>query len=154
MLTAKRWTNCKATSPASSRRRVHPRASVMTQKCIEEFRPRKRAQGALPITVRGFCLLLILIATTGALVWAQGGRGRGATTATNGFYRFNYGAEEMQPINYPAEPIATKHQITLHGQTIEYTARVGFMPIRHATTGVAEGHLFSIYYARDGRTDK
>ena len=60
----------------------------------------------------------------------------------------------MQPINYPAQPIATQHQITLHGETIQYTARVGFMPIRHATTGVTEGHLFYVYYSKNGVTDK
>ena len=60
----------------------------------------------------------------------------------------------MQPISYPAQPIATQHQITLHSETIQYTARVGFMPIRHATSGVTEGHLFYIYYSKNGVTDK
>ena len=98
-------------------------------------------------------LPLVLIAAV-SVAFAQGGRGRGATGATNGFYRFNYGAEEMQPISYPEHPIATKHQITLHGETLAYTARVGFMPIKHATTGVTYGHLFYVYYAKDGVTDK
>ena len=60
----------------------------------------------------------------------------------------------MQPIDYPAQPIATQHQITLHGETITYTARVGFMPIKQATSGVTEGHLFYVYYAKNGVTDK
>ncbi len=60
----------------------------------------------------------------------------------------------MQPINYPAEPIATQHKITLHGETIEYTAHVGFIPIHQATSGVTEGHLFYIYYSKNGVTDK
>ena len=60
----------------------------------------------------------------------------------------------MQPISYPAQPIATQHQITLHNETIQYTARVGFMPIRHATSGVTEGHLFYVYYSKNGVTDK
>ena len=60
----------------------------------------------------------------------------------------------MQPINYPAQPIATQHQITLHGETIQYTARVGFMPIHQATSGVTEGHLFYVYYSKNGVTDK
>ena len=46
---------------------------------------------------------------------------------TNDFYRFNYTGEEMQPIKYPAQPITTQHQITLHGETIKYTAHVGFI---------------------------
>ena len=65
-----------------------------------------------------FCVSLLSISLLRAAAFAQG---RGASTATNGFYRFNYTMEEMQPIRYPAEPIATKHQITLHGETIEYT---------------------------------
>src|ERR1051325_4548594 len=96
-------------------------------------------------------IFLILVA---AEAFAQG-RGRGgAAGATNGFYRFNYGAEEMQAINYPAEPITTQHQITLQKETIQYTSHVGFMPIRHATSGVTEGHLFYVYYSKNGVTDK
>jgi carboxypeptidase C (cathepsin A) len=99
------------------------------------------------------CIFVILIAVTGVAAFAQG-RGRGAG-ATNDFYRFNYSSEEgMQPINYPAQPIVTQHQITLHGETIQYSAHVGFMPIRQATSGVTEGHLFYIYYAKSGVTDK
>ncbi|HXA49892.1 MAG TPA: hypothetical protein VNV86_06305, partial [Candidatus Acidoferrum sp.] len=98
--------------------------------------------------------MLALIAATGTTAFAQG-RGRGAVGgATNGFYRFNYQQEEMQPIAYPAQPIATQHQITLHGETIPYTARVGFMPIRHATSGVTEGHLFYVYYSKNDVKDK
>jgi len=96
--------------------------------------------------------ILILIAATGAGAFAQG---RGAAAgATNDFYRFNYNAEEMQPIHYPAEPIATQHQIALHGETIQYTAHVGFLPIHQATSGVTEGHLFYVYYSKNGVTDK
>ena len=81
------------------------------------------------------------------------GRG-GAAAATNGFYRYNYGVDEIQPIDYPTEPIATQHEIKLHGETIPYTARLGFIPIKHATTGAVEGHMFYVYYAKNGVTDK
>src|SRR5580704_3872322 len=98
-------------------------------------------------------IILMLIAATSAGAFAQG-RGRGGG-ATNDFYRFNYSSTEgMQPIRYPAEPIATQHKITLQGQTIEYTARVGFIPIHQATSGVTEGHLFYIYYSKNNVTDK
>ena len=100
---------------------------------------------------RSLCLFLLIAAGS---AWAQGGRGRGGAGATNDFYRFNYGEESMQPIVYPAQPIATQHEITLHGETIPYTARVGFMPIHQATSGVIEGHLFYVYYAKNGVTDK
>jgi carboxypeptidase C (cathepsin A) len=99
-------------------------------------------------------ILIGLIAAAGVAAFAQGGRGAGAG-ATNDFYRFNYNSgEEMQRIDYPAQPIVTKHEITLHGETIPYTANVGFMPIKQATSGVTQGHLFYVYYAKTGVTDK
>jgi carboxypeptidase C (cathepsin A) len=97
------------------------------------------------------CGLVILVAAMGVVVLAQG---RGGAGATNNFYRFNYTLDEMQPIAYPAQPIVTQHQITLQRETIKYTAHVGFMPIRNATSSVSEGHLFYVYYAKDGVTDK
>ena len=100
------------------------------------------------------CYSLCLIGAAGMGATVASAQGRGAATATNGFYRFDYTKDEMQPIEYPARPVATEHSITLHGETIPYTARVGFMPIRHATTGVSQGHLFYIYYSRNGVTDK
>ena len=97
------------------------------------------------------CGFVILIA---AMVVGAFAQGRGAGSTPNNFYRFNYSLEEMQPINYPAQPITTHHQITLQKEIIGYTANVGFMPIHNATSGVTEGHLFYIYYAKDGVTDK
>ncbi len=97
------------------------------------------------------CALALLIAAMGAAAFAQG---RGGTSAPNNFYRYNYTLEEMQPIDYPAQPISTKHQITIQKQTIQYTAHVGFMPIRNATSGMSEGHLFYIYYSKDDVPDK
>ncbi|MBZ5497047.1 MAG: peptidase S10 [Acidobacteriia bacterium] len=97
------------------------------------------------------CSCVILIA---AMVVGAFAQGRGAGSAPNNFFRFNYSLEEMQPINYPPQPITTQHQITLGGETIQYTAHVGFMPIRNATSGVSEGHLFYIYYSKNGVTDK
>ncbi len=80
------------------------------------------------------CLIPILIAAAAPGAFAQGRAGRGGG-ATNDFYRFNYTSDEpMQRIDYPAQPIATDHEITLHGETIAYTARVGFMPIKQATS--------------------
>ena len=97
--------------------------------------------------------LLIVIAAMSIDVFGQGRGGRGGG-GTNDFFRFNYGSEEMQPIAYPAKPITTQHQITLHGETIQYTAHVGFVPIHQATSGVTEGHLFYVYYSKNGVTDK
>ncbi len=97
------------------------------------------------------CSIVTLIA---AMVVGAFAQGRGAGSAPNNFYRFNYSLDEMLPIDYPAQPIVTKHQITLQKETIQYTANVGFIPIRNATSRVTEGHLFYVYYARDGVTDK
>lgn len=98
------------------------------------------------------CGFIVIVAALAVGAFAQG-RG-GASSATNDFYRFLYTGDEMEPISYPAQPIETKHQITLQGESINYTAHVGFMPIRNATSGVTEGHLFYIYYSKDGVTDK
>jgi carboxypeptidase C (cathepsin A) len=95
--------------------------------------------------------LAVLIAAAAAGAFAQG---RGAGSAPNNFFRFNYSLDEMQPIDYPDKPITSRHQITLQNETIQYTAYVGFMPIRNATSGISEGHLFYIHYAKDGVTDK
>jgi carboxypeptidase C (cathepsin A) len=97
--------------------------------------------------------LVVVIAAMSINVFGQGRGGRGGG-GTNDFFRFNYGAEEMQPIAYPAKPITTQHQITLHGETIQYTAHVGFTPIHQATSGVTEGHLFYVYYSKNGVSDK
>jgi carboxypeptidase C (cathepsin A) len=103
--------------------------------------------------VRNLLVTVTLIAAIPAGALAQGRGGPGG--ATHGFYRYNYGIDEVQqPVQYPAEPIATKHEIKLHGETIPYTARLGFIPIKHATTGSIEGRLFYVYYAKDGVTDK
>ena len=93
----------------------------------------------------------LIAAAMSAGLFAQG---RGAGAATNNFYRFNYSLDDMQPINYPAQPITTQHEIKLAKETIKYTAHVGFIPLRHATSGASEGHLFYVYYAKDGVTDK
>jgi carboxypeptidase C (cathepsin A) len=98
-------------------------------------------------------VLLTLTASMSIAAFAQGGRG-GPGGATNDFFRFNYGADRMNPIAYPAKPITTQHSITLHGQKIDYTAHVGFEAIHQATSGETEGHLFYIYYSKNGVTDK
>lgn len=103
---------------------------------------------------RELCSCFVLIAAAGVNALAQGGRA-GAVAAPSDFYRFNYTAgEDMQPIKYPAQPITTQHQITLHGETIKYTAHVGFIPIKQATTGATQGHLFYTYYSKDDVADR
>ena len=95
-----------------------------------------------------------LAVLTAVLSVSASAQARGGGAAPNNFYRFNYSLEEMQPIDYPARPITTQHQITLQNETIPYTAHVGFLPIRNATSGVTEGHLFYVYYSKNGVSDK
>ncbi|HEY7855622.1 MAG TPA: peptidase S10, partial [Terriglobales bacterium] len=71
----------------------------------------------------------------------------------NDFYRYNYNAAETAAIK-DAPPVVTEHQVTVGGETINYSAHVGFMPIHNATTQVTEGHLFYVYYAKSGVTDQ
>src|SRR5436305_1109809 len=101
-----------------------------------------------------FWVTALLVSAMSLPLFAQGGRGPGANT--NDFYRFTYtySGEDLQPVKYPAQPITSQHEITLHGETIQYTASVGFMPIKHATSGVTQGHLFYVYYSKNNVTDR
>jgi carboxypeptidase C (cathepsin A) len=110
--------------------------------------------------------------------WAQGGRnqggraaqqqqagapaagrgGRGAATAPETgagaveFYSFDTSAGAGQPIP-DSQPIETHQKITLNGQTLSYTTRAGFLPLRNATTGQTEAHIFYTSYSKDGVSD-
>jgi carboxypeptidase C (cathepsin A) len=44
------------------------------------------------------------------------------------------------------EIVTTRHQIDLGGRTVNYTARAGFLPIRHNETGEARAHVFFMAY--------
>ena len=46
-------------------------------------------------------------------------------------------------------PVVTHHTISLGGTPLRYTARTGMMPIRNERSGVTEGNIFYVYYARD-----
>lgn len=102
--------------------------------------------------MKTFLAIFVLGASASVAVLAQG-RG-GPASQSNDFFRFNYNAERMNPIVYPAKPITTQHSITVHGEKIDYTAHVGFEPIHNATSGEVQGHLFYVYYSKNGVTDK
>jgi carboxypeptidase C (cathepsin A) len=78
----------------------------------------------------------------------------------NDFFRYNY-KEKLPPkkampapVMPPApEMVVTHHQVTINGQVLRYTAYTGMMPIRNVTTGVTEGQMFYIYYAKEGVTN-
>lgn len=82
---------------------------------------------------------------------ARGGRG-GAPEPAGDFFDFETGAPSGAPI--PDSPPSESHQkITLGGQALAYTARAGYLPLRSATSGQSQAHLFFTYYAKDGVSD-
>ncbi len=52
----------------------------------------------------------------------------------------------------PGEPVVTKHQITLDGKPLKYTATAGLMPI-HNEQGELEAQIFHVAYTRDDAGD-
>ena len=84
---------------------------------------------------------------------ARGGRGGGAAVpATSEFY--NYDPTAGSEPSFPEGPPTETHQkITLNGEALAYTARVGYMPLRNATTGQSQAHLFYTCYSKDGAAD-
>ncbi len=50
------------------------------------------------------------------------------------------------------EPVVSHGSITLRGQPLKYTARTGMMPIKDDKTGIVEGNIFYVYYAKDGES--
>ena len=81
----------------------------------------------------------------------RGGRGGGGAPAAANSEFYNYdttaGGGQAIPDSSPAE---THQKITLGGQSLAYTARAGFMPVRNATTGQSEAHIFFTSYSKDG----
>ncbi|MBE0594401.1 MAG: peptidase S10, partial [Gemmatimonadales bacterium] len=51
----------------------------------------------------------------------------------------------------PGEPVVTKHSARIEGQTVSYTAEVGWLPIRE--DGKVTAKMFYVAYTRDGVTD-
>jgi carboxypeptidase C (cathepsin A) len=80
----------------------------------------------------------------------RGGRGAAAPApATSEFYNYDPTASTGQQIQ-DAPPAESHQKVTAGGGSIDYTARAGFMPIRNATTGAAEAHIFYTSYLKDG----
>ena len=80
----------------------------------------------------------------------RGGRGGAAAApATSEFYNFDTSVASF-PTAPDNGPVETHQKITLNGQPLAYTARVGYLPLRNATTGQSEAHIFYTSYAKDG----
>lgn len=49
-----------------------------------------------------------------------------------------------------ARPVVTHHTINVRGQTINYTATAGMLPIRNVQTGAVEAGMYYVAYTKDG----
>jgi carboxypeptidase C (cathepsin A) len=56
-------------------------------------------------------------------------------------------------LQIPESPTETHQKITVNGGALAYIARVGYLPLRNATTGQSEAHLFYTSYAKEGVSD-
>ena len=107
-------------------------------------------QGAAPAAAAG--APAAAAGAPAAAAGGRGGRGAGAAPSTSEFFNYDPSAAGGMPI--PEGPPTETHQkITLNGQDLAYTARVGYMALRNATTGQSEAHLFYTCYAKDGATE-
>ncbi len=57
--------------------------------------------------------------------------------------------QKPEPEKPEEPPVVTHHSIQLHGQTINYTATTGMLPIRDPQ-GTLEAHMFFVAYTLDG----
>ena len=90
---------------------------------------------------------------TGAPASAPAGTaGRGGTGPLD-FYNYDTTAGSGPSIP-DSQPTETHQKITVGGETLAYTARAGYLPLRNATTGQSEAHLFYTCYAKDGVADE
>jgi carboxypeptidase C (cathepsin A) len=82
----------------------------------------------------------------------RGGRGGPVAPSTSEFYDYDTAAG-TSPAIADGAPVESHQKITVNGEALAYTARAGYLPLRNATTGQVEGHLFYTCYARDGVSD-
>ena len=81
----------------------------------------------------------------------RGGRGGDAGGAATEFFNFDSTAV-AGPAIPDAAPSETHRKITSNGEALAYTARAGYLPLRNATTGQSEAHLFYTCYSKDGES--
>lgn len=131
----------------------------------------------MPYLRNGRILLAIALGTS-LTAWGQGGNGRAGRVAAAAqqtsapattpagpagrggevsggvteFYNFDPNAGSGAAIS-DGPPTEAHQKITLNGETFAYTARAGYLPLRNATSGNSEAHLFFTCYAKDGVAD-
>ena len=124
----------------------------------------------MPYILKGRVLLVIALGMS-LTAWGQGAAGRAAprrprnrrerlrarrparrgAAARAPLEFYNYDTTAGSGPSIPdAPPTETHQKITVNGETLAYTARAGYLPLRNATTGQSEAHLFYTCYAKDG----
>jgi len=85
----------------------------------------------------------------------RGGAGAGGAAGGGGgageFYNFDPTATTT--LQFPEAATETHQKITVNDAALAYTARAGFLPLRNATTGQSEAHIFYTFYAKEGVTE-
>jgi carboxypeptidase C (cathepsin A) len=93
-------------------------------------------------------------AATGRGGGAPGGAPAGGGAAGGAGDFFAYNASAGSGLAIPDGPPTESHQkITVDAGPLAYTARVGYLPLRSATTGQSEAHVFYSCYMKDGGSD-
>lgn len=127
------------------------------------WHPRVQCQLTVPPFARWASAALVLFLTAApAVAGAQPPRERGAQQspqaaaqpAAAGRSTAAQSSPSARRDSVDAEtPSVTRHSITVNGQVIRYTATVGMMPIRDPKSEDTEGHIFYVYYAKDGTSE-
>ncbi len=130
----------------------------------------------MPYILKGRVLLVVALGTS-LTAWGQGGSGRAGRAAaaaaqqagapastpagtagrggTGAIEFYNYDTTAGSGPSIPdAQPTETHQKIMVNGETLAYTVRAGYLPLRNATTGESEAHLFYTCYAKDGVADE
>jgi carboxypeptidase C (cathepsin A) len=106
---------------------------------------------------RSKALFLTVIALSlTARAWGQGSgqAGRAAPPQSQVAVLYDYDAAAGAGITPPdAKPAETRQKIMINGETLAYTARAGYLPLRNATSGQAEAYVFFTSYAKDAAGD-
>jgi carboxypeptidase C (cathepsin A) len=109
-------------------------------------------QGAAPGVAAAPAAAAPGAAAAGAPAGRGGRGGGGAAPATSEFYNYDTNVGTGAPIS-DAPPTETHQKIALGGETLAYTTRAGYLPLRNATTGFSEAHVFYTSYSKDGVSD-
>ena len=88
-----------------------------------------------------------------AAAQGRGGRGFPPAPVTSEFYDYNTSAGNAGSAPFEAPPAETHQKITVNGEALAYTTRAGYLPLRNATTGQTEAHVFYTCYAKEGGGD-